>query len=96
MGPQMNAFTTTKFKTLKPMGHITVKLTQLAVSVAEPAVKMGQWNSERPSQSPSNHRSSFSSLSSSQLVTISSFLFLGFLYIWLVAFLRIIKKKSNH
>lgn len=32
----------------------------------EPAVKLGQWTSERPSQSPSNHRSSFSSLSSSQ------------------------------
>lgn len=34
--------------------------------VREPAVKLGQWTPERPSQSSSNHRSSFSSLSSSQ------------------------------
>ncbi|KAK9278712.1 hypothetical protein L1049_028287 [Liquidambar formosana] len=34
--------------------------------VREPAVKLGQWTSERPSQSSSNYRSSFSSLSSSQ------------------------------
>lgn len=36
------------------------------INVREPSVKLGQWTSERPSQSSSNHRSSFSSLSSSQ------------------------------
>ncbi|KAL2935774.1 Transcription factor BIM1 [Bienertia sinuspersici] len=43
--------------------------------VKEPAIKMGQWPKERPSQSSSNHRSSVSPISSSQaLVQKNSFM----------------------